>query len=551
IFGIQRWKMKEWSIDWDLLYQNYTNFTAWEGEDAPCFGILFGSKEVSRIHLPLFTKTIDGPTLHQMRTLMSSDLELVGVIRVGAYDVGVSVPKGGIEIKLHREHLVIRDSDGIKRANSFLVDVPGADGGVPRYAVARISFDITLRQGNEAHELAMAYERQLTIMETTSFMTPDKKIISSRSTDKEKSPISGTGSPFVRLLALQCLAPPPGEEESLVPIVRVAKGATECRMVSVPLEISAVVLDSDSSLALHKRLLEAFRRRLDQTHNMLQTALRKKGASLEIFSALFLPSGWSRHLHIQQTAVMESEEVGVEYRRRLHRLFNLPRSFPALRSGQNLLSTTPGLLRDIHKNVKNYKSCGEIAVVRPGYDYYHYMQQGFDDCQWGCAYRSMQTIVSWFLINGLADGKVPTHREIQQCLVDIQDKPANFVGSKKWIGSTELGFVLETKYNIQYKIMTTNSGIEVAERARELLYHFKRVGSPVMIGGGQLAHTILGVDMNVETGEARFLVLDPHYTGRDELPAALSGGCEWKTAKFWQADSFYNLLMPQIPINVI
>lgn len=134
-------------------------------------------------------------------------------------------------------------------------------------------------------------------------------------------------------------------------------------------------------------------------------------------------------------------------------------------------------------------------------------------------------------------------------------------------------------------------------------------------GGGQLAHTILGVDMNVETGEARFLVLDPHYTGRDEvrifkfhrfcsskfrkcwtcvshnpyvssmllisqyrkfidsnenklrilgylnvfvimcislqLPAALSGGCEWKTAKFWQADAFYNCLMPQIPINVI
>lgn len=33
----------------------------------------------------------------------------------------------------------IRDSDGIKRANSFLVDVPGADGGVPRYAVARVS----------------------------------------------------------------------------------------------------------------------------------------------------------------------------------------------------------------------------------------------------------------------------------------------------------------------------------------------------------------------------------------------------------------------------
>ena len=31
-----------------------------------------------------------------------------------------------------------------------------------------------------------------------------------------------------------------------------------------------------------------------------------------------------------------------------------------------------------------------------------------------------------------------------------------------------------------------------------------------------LAHTILGVDFNEETGDVKFLVLDPHYTG-DEV----------------------------------
>jgi len=36
-------------------------------------------------------------------------------------------------------------------------------------------------------------------------------------------------------------------------------------------------------------------------------------------------------------------------------------------------------------------------------------------------------------------------------------------------------------------------------------------------GGGVLAHTILGVDWNEATGYVRFLILDPHYTGAEDL----------------------------------
>ena len=38
-----------------------------------------------------------------------------------------------------------------------------------------------------------------------------------------------------------------------------------------------------------------------------------------------------------------------------------------------------------------------------------------------------------------------------------------FVGSRQWIGSTELGFVLEEKYKITSKFMVTNSGTEVRD----------------------------------------------------------------------------------------
>jgi Peptidase family C78 len=36
-------------------------------------------------------------------------------------------------------------------------------------------------------------------------------------------------------------------------------------------------------------------------------------------------------------------------------------------------------------------------------------------------------------------------------------------------------------------------------------------------GGGVLAHTILGVDWNEDTGDVKFLILDPHYTGGEDL----------------------------------
>jgi hypothetical protein len=38
-----------------------------------------------------------------------------------------------------------------------------------------------------------------------------------------------------------------------------------------------------------------------------------------------------------------------------------------------------------------------------------------------------------------------------------------------------------------------------------------------MIGGGVLAYTLLGVQFDELTGDAAFLILDPHYTGGARL----------------------------------
>ena len=44
----------------------------------------------------------------------------------------------------------------------------------------------------------------------------------------------------------------------------------------------------------------------------------------------------------------------------------------------------------------------------------------------------------------------------------------------------------------------------------------------VSLGGGVLAHTILGVCYNELTGDIRFLILDPHYTGKDDVNVILN-----------------------------
>ena len=81
-----------------------------------------------------------------------------------------------------------------------------------------------------------------------------------------------------------------------------------------------------------------------------------------------------------------------------------------------------------------------------------------------------------------------------------------------------------------------------------------------MIGGGVLAYTLLGIDYNSDTGECAFLILDPHYTGADEMGKVRSGQwVAWKRlgdkaaagGELFVAGAFYNLLCPQRPNTVL
>ncbi|XP_065201535.1 ufm1-specific protease 2 [Planococcus citri] len=209
------------------------------------------------------------------------------------------------------------------------------------------------------------------------------------------------------------------------------------------------------------------------------------------------------------------------------------------------------ILNNVHVGLPPSGINGTISMVQGTYSYFHYMHGNFNDNGWGCAYRSLQTLFSWYKHQGWTDHEIPTLREIQQKLVEIKDKPKAFLGSRNWIGSFEVSYVLDVMLSVTCRMLNVAIGESVADYAHDLANHFKKHGTPVMIGGGVLAHTILGIEINDETDEVKFLVLDPHFTGPDQLNIIQSKGwIGWKNADFWGKDAFYNMCLPYRKMGV-
>uniref|UniRef100_A0A915ENR0 Ufm1-specific protease n=1 Tax=Ditylenchus dipsaci TaxID=166011 RepID=A0A915ENR0_9BILA len=319
-------------------------------------------------------------------------------------------------------------------------------------------------------------------------------------------------------------------------------GAEKHIPFSVHLAVQASKSMNDAEL--RKLLIQQVKRIFCQAKTLLSS---EKNDSVEsVHCSVYSPS--LSFFPLVHLVTFNGQEANALRQREVCQLLNLTVTLPAFRPEQSLLADRmemPGLLTNPHQSVKYPNRPQRIAIVSGKYQYHHYMQDNFDDSGWGCAYRSFQTVWSWFRLQHLTTLPIPTHRQLQQCLVDLKDKPAKFVGSTQWIGSMELSFCLETMMGVSSRILSSKSGAELSEHARAIIFHFENYGAPIMIGGGQLAQTILGIDYNVRSGETRFLVLDPHYTGSEDIDAVVKKGwCGWKPASFWDKKAFYNLLLP-------
>jgi Ufm1-specific protease 2 len=177
-------------------------------------------------------------------------------------------------------------------------------------------------------------------------------------------------------------------------------------------------------------------------------------------------------------------------RKNIHDSFSIPLDKPYFRrvdafqfssTNKSPAEINSAYLRNPHTSAKpSGIQNGKQTFVQGDYVYFHYMQD-FNDNGWGCAYRSFQTIFSWFKLQNFTNLSVPTHRDIQQALYEIGDKPRDFIGSSKWIGSMEISFCLSKILNVESKIISVSSGSELSEKAREIQYHFETEGTPVKL----------------------------------------------------------------------
>ncbi|KAL4631121.1 inactive Ufm1-specific protease 1-like [Arapaima gigas] len=211
--------------------------------------------------------------------------------------------------------------------------------------------------------------------------------------------------------------------------------------------------------------------------------------------------------------------------------------------------TEESLLKNAHIGISNPEP-GSVrcSLVKGSYLYYHYGCDGQDDRGWGCGYRTLQTISSWMLLNGVKQKATPSLLDIQEGLIILGDKPPTFLGSTEWIGTCEVALILDHLYEVPCRILHVRAGgSEIEGVAEELHHHFETHGSPVMMGGDRdnSSKGILGVCMGVRG--SYLLVLDPHYYGPslDIGEVQHQSWVSWVSVDSLDRNSFYNLCLPQ------
>lgn len=319
----------------------------------------------------------------------------------------------------------------------------------------------------------------------------------------------------------------------------------------------AVYMEQDCSLSdAAKALLQMAERQLKIASAVIEKRSNKSNG-VEVTFRLFQPDPLCHLVCLHGT---QDETV----RKRLHGVLHLPQ-VPLLKAECALpaagckhpLST--GKLECAHEGCgmkptwwKASEDETETAFVKGKYEYFHYMQDKFDDNGWGCAYRSLQTCVSWYRMQAYSTRDVPPIPDIQSMLKKIDEAHKELkVGSKTWIGTIEGMYCLQHYVGVDCRMLYCQDAEDMVSQAPALLAHLRNAGTPVMMGCGQYAYTLIGLCYNSNKGEAGFLIADPHYTGADELKTILNKGwVGWKNIDFFKKSSdgsFINLCLPQAP----
>ncbi|KOB68737.1 putative Ufm1-specific protease 2 [Operophtera brumata] len=271
--------------------------------------------------------------------------------------------------------------------------------------------------------------------------------------------------------------------------------------IKMPLRIDtlAMIHRSTKLLDLYTVLVEAACRSLRLLESVLLEQLGQEGigdgAGLRLPETFhYLPQELGHFITRVVPKAIPDESMG-KFRNSYYR--------PIFRRGNAHIDKTGGKLVNPHEAVPSQaRPDVTVAVVRGRYTYHHYMQDSFNDDGWGLSRHYRRQAV---LVRGLAA-----------------------------VDRLHGGDVLPGDA----------AGRHVEDRLRQ---HWPGAAELCAgVGGGVLAHTILGIEYNTVTHETRYLILDPHYTGAEELATVVGKGwCGWKGADFWKKTAHYNLCLPQ------
>eukprot|EP00471_Norrisiella_sphaerica_P005395 CAMPEP_0184481226 /NCGR_PEP_ID=MMETSP0113_2-20130426/2770_1 /TAXON_ID=91329 /ORGANISM="Norrisiella sphaerica, Strain BC52" /LENGTH=519 /DNA_ID=CAMNT_0026860217 /DNA_START=126 /DNA_END=1682 /DNA_ORIENTATION=- len=325
------------------------------------------------------------------------------------------------------------------------------------------------------------------------------------------------------------------DPSSAAPTISIANQKKNPKKVQMRIDAS-ILISKETSL---KESLKILIDKISSQFIGLEKAFMSKSSPCSLSWATFRPSGIPYPICMMVPASVDApgnmDSKLLTLRKKFHIALQLPLDKPLLR----LRNVVPfgviekegaDKLMNVHRNVKHSGvKGGKVFTVDGDYLYCHYMQDSFDDKGWGCAYRTFQTICSWLQLQGYTNLQIPSHREIQEALVACEDnQKTSLIGSKQWIGAIELQMVLKYRYGIEARVLHVTSGADINTKARFLAKHFETEGTPVMIGGGYLAYGLVGIDWNEATGECKYLILDPHYTGNENITKIIKDGwCGW------------------------
>ncbi|XP_020287482.1 ufm1-specific protease 1 [Pseudomyrmex gracilis] len=213
------------------------------------------------------------------------------------------------------------------------------------------------------------------------------------------------------------------------------------------------------------------------------------------------------------------------------------------------------LLTNVHKDIP-VPDNGQTFLIKGNYEYWHHCCDTFNDRGWGCGYRTLQTICSWFIHNKhmVNDDKiVPTVNKIQRIIDEVGDKTSTFVETRNWIGTFEAFLVLNHLYNASCKIIHIWKGIEALKAQTDTIKnHFTEFGSPIMMGGDKDISSKCIVGIHFGDVCTYLLIVDPHFVGKAETVEDLKkrNWVKWQNLDDFDDSSFYNLCLPQVKCDI-